>query len=399
MALNTGISTDELHQVLEENILHYWMTRMVDHEHGGFYGRIDGRDQLYPRFHKSVILNTRILWTFSAAYRLTDRAAYKEMADWAFGYLTSQFEDKEHGGLHWMLDHTGLPVNSKKQVYAQSFGIYALSEYYQVNQDARSLELAKRLFHLIETNAFDSQHNGYIEALAKDWSPLEDVRLSEKDLNASKTMNTHLHILEGYTNLYRVWKSDYLREQLINLLQLMMSRFLSNGHLHLFFDDEWKLLSDEISFGHDIEASWLMYEAAEVVGDESLMTTIKDTAIKMVEATMPGFDSDGGLMNEARGSIIFDTDKHWWPQAEALVGLTNAWELTGEDKYVNQMEKTWEFTKNHLIDANGEWHWKVNRNGVVDLQEDKAGPWKCPYHNGRAMMEMIVRMKRTGSNH
>ncbi|MCR9254148.1 MAG: AGE family epimerase/isomerase [bacterium] len=367
---------------------------MVDHENGGFYGRIDGHNKLDAKANKSIILNTRILWTFSAAYQNNQSIEYKRMADRAFHYILNHFEDTKYGGFYWELDFQGNVVDHKKQTYAQSFAIYALSEYYKISKDTRSLELAKRTFQLIETNAFDVDKNGYQEALSQSWQKLDDVRLSEKDMNATKTMNTHLHILEAYTNLFRIWKSELLEAQLNNLIELMSSTFISEDyHLHLFFDDNWTLLSDEISFGHDIEASWLMHEAAEVLGKEELLMDIEVLAVKMVDSIMPGIDHDGGLMNEANPKGLVDTDKHWWPQAEALVGLYNAYQLTSNFDYLTQLNRIWDFTKTNLIDPEGEWHWRVDRNGVVIRDEDKAGPWKCPYHNSRAMLELITRIK------
>jgi mannobiose 2-epimerase len=349
---------------------------------------------LHPQADKAIILNTRILWTFSAAYRLTQNEQHKKMADRAYHYLCNHFFDEEEGGVYWMLDYQGQVKDPKKQVYAQAFAIYALSEYVRMNGSEEALELAIGLFELLEEHSFDDQRNGYFEAFAKDWSLIEDVRLSEKDMNATKTMNTHLHVLEAYTNLYRVWKDEKLEEDLRNLIQEMSTRFVSDKyHFNLFFDDDWNLLSDEISFGHDIEGSWLLAEAADVIEDDELIHTINELALNMTDAALRGMDKDGGLMNEAGPHGLTDTDKHWWPQAEALVGLINAWQISQDEKYLKLAALNWNFTKEHLIDPSGEWHWRVTRDHQSVNSEDKAGPWKCPYHNGRAMMEVMERLK------
>ncbi len=375
-------------------ILCFWSVKMVDNEHGGFYGKMTGNNVLVPDSDKGVVLNARILWTFSAAYKQIGMADHKSLADRAFQYIMDHFIDLEYGGVVWMVDSKGKVRDRKKQIYAQSFVIYALVEYYKISKSNSALQSAKDIFRLIETHAFDSVRNGYFEARDREWQGLDDVRLSEKDLNAEKTMNTHLHILEAYTNLLRVWKDERLKLQLRNLIELMMGPFLSDSsHFHLFYDKDWNLLSHEVSYGHDIEGSWLLCEAAEVLGDEKLFMKVSDVAIKMVDAALEGIDSDGALMNEGNNNAVIDTDKHWWPQAEALVGLVNAWQLTKEDKYLLQVISTWDFIKNHLIDPEyGEWHWRVSRTGQNDFKEDKAGPWKCPYHNGRAMIEIMNRI-------
>ncbi|MEH0152904.1 AGE family epimerase/isomerase [Limibacter armeniacum] len=388
------ITIQEAQQVLDKNILSFWQQRMVDRENGGFYGRIDGDGKLYPEADKAIILNTRILWTFSAAFRQSKNTVYKQVADRAYHYLKDHFFDQEKGGVFWMLDFQGKVTEDKKQVYAQAFAIYALSEYEQIEGSGQALELAIELFGLLEKYSRDRERNGYFEAFARDWSAMEDVRLSEKDMNATKTMNTHLHVLEAYTNLYRIWKDDRLAESLENLIVLMSSCFISEtSHFHLFFDDDWRLLSDEISFGHDIEGSWLLAEAAEVLGDKTLIETTNALAVQMAEAALSGLDEDGGLMNEASSEGLTDTDKHWWPQAEALVGWLNAWQINNDQKFLDAAGKVWDFTKAYIIDQEGEWHWRVTKDHQLVTSEDKAGPWKCPYHNGRAMLEIMERLK------
>ncbi len=376
-------------------ILQFWSDKMVDNERGGFYGQITGDNHLVPEADKGLILNARILWTFSAAYGYTGISLYKELADRAFHYLTEHFVDQENGGVYWMLDFKGNPIEKKKQIYAQAFAIYGLAEYVKVSQSKKALDLAIALFELIESHAFDTEENGYLEAKSQQWQPLEDVRLSDKDLNAEKTMNTHLHILEAYSTLLTIWDNNHLRNQLQNLISLLTNQFLSeNHHFNLFFDSHWNLLSTNVSFGHDIEGSWLICEAAKVLGHEHQYQGLSKLALQMVDAALEGMDIDGGLMNEGDATSIHDTDKHWWPQAEALVGLVNAWQITNDEQYLNWMLATWEFTKSNLLDnEHGEWHWKVSRDGTNDFQEDKAGPWKCPYHNGRAMLEIMNRLQ------
>jgi mannobiose 2-epimerase len=386
---------EEMHAHLVNDILPYWMNKTIDKEHGGFYGQIDGTDQLQAQADKGSILNARILWTFSAAYNQYKNQEYLEIADRAFDYFIKHFVDKIHGGVYWMLDYQGNPVNTKKQIYALAFAIYGLSEYFKATKNEEALQYAKSLFYLIEKHAFDQEENGYFEAFDREWNLLEDLRLSAKDANEKKTMNTHLHILEAYTTLFQVWKNDELKRQLRNLIELFLDKFVNlDFRFHLFFDEHWNSKSDEISFGHDIEGSWLIQEAAEVLGDEELIQRSKKLANTMVDVVMEsGFDTDGGLMYEAHPEGLKDTDKHWWPQAEAIVGLVNAWQNNSDEKYREKSSEVWGFVKDKIIDSeNGEWFFKVNKKGQPYMQEDKVGPWKCPYHNGRACLEIVRRL-------
>lgn len=380
----------EMYDELTRNILPYWTNKMVDTEYGGFYGRRDGHDQLVEQAPKGVILNTRILWTFSQAARQVS-GEYLPVATRAYHYLITYFFDKEKGGVYWMVDHTGQPVETKKQVYAQAFAIYALTEYYLATRQTESLEKAIQLFEYVERYSFDPSYNGYLEAFDRDWNLMEDLRLSDKDANEKKTMNTHLHVLEAYTNLYRCWPDSQVKKQLVNLIELFRDKIVSSDfHFKLFFDEQWNVKSEEISYGHDIEGSWLLFEAAEVTGEETMIEEMKALSVKMVDvAVAEGLDRDGGLMNEKH-----DADKHWWPQAEALVGLINAWELTSKKEYFFTTIKVWDFIKTKLVDKEfGEWFWRVDSAGQVNYDEDKAGPWKCPYHNGRAMLELMKRLR------
>lgn len=397
MTLSTPLlRSEEFHHELIHNILPFWMGRMVDLENGGFYGRIDGHNILHDHADKGVILNTRILWTFSAAYDYHNKEEYLTMAHRAFQYIVRYFMDTSYGGVYWMLDHRGGPVDTKKQIYAQAFALYAFSEYYRVTRSEEVLDLGIGLFRNIESFSFDHGNNGYLEAFDREWRPLNDFRLSEKDINAAKTMNTHLHILEAYTHLYRIWPDAGLGQQLRKLIELFMDKFIrSDHHFHLFFDEEWQLMSDGISYGHDIEGSWLLTEAAAVLKDPALLRKVQKVAVKMVEASLEGMDEDGALMNEADGKGQVDTDKHWWPQAEALVGLVNAWQITGDHGYLRYAENNWRFIQEHIIDhENGEWVWSVTKSHDRVPHEDKAGPWKCPYHNSRAMIELVKRLSK-----
>lgn len=393
-AIQSNTLKQELKRELTGNILPFWLDNAIDHAGGGFLGHINFHGTPVPEANKGSILNARIMWTFAASYREFEDPAYLWAADRAFCYFMDNFVDGKYGGVYWELDYQGNPVNTKKQIYALAFAIYGLSEYYRAIGKKAALDQAIALYHDIEQYSFDRERNGYFEAFSRDWGKAEDLRLSEKDQNESKTMNTHLHILEAYTNLYRVWKDSALKQQLINLVELFIEYFInSEGHLNLFFDDEWNLRSDLISFGHDIECSWLLQEAAEVAGDNRSMEKCRELAVFIAEQNQSGLDKDGGLYYEYFPSEDrWDRDRHWWPQAEAIVGYYNAWQLSGRKAFLDNAITTWRFIQKYLVDASaGEWYWSVDESGNPRQDEQKAGFWKCPYHNSRACLEIIKR--------
>lgn len=385
----------EMRTVLEDNILSFWADKMTDPVHGGFYGRITGTDKLEPQAVKGAVLNARILWTFSSAYRLLKKPGYLETATRAKRVIIDQFYDKEQGGIYWSLDYTGRPSDTKKQIYALGFAIYGLSEYHRATGDEEALDYAIRLFRSIEQYSFDAVKNGYCEALTRDWHEISDMRLSDKDENERKTMNTHLHILEPYTNLYRVWKDDGLEKQLRNLILLFTDRILNQqtGHLELFFDDDWVSKYRIVSYGHDIEASWLIHEAALVLGDKTLLEKVEPLVEYIAAAADEGLTSEGSMIYETfPDKGITDRDCYWWVQAENVVGHINLYQHFDDEVALQKAFRCWEYIKKHLIDyQNGEWYWSVRADGTVNTADDKAGFWKCPYHNGRMCMEMLER--------
>lgn len=389
----------EATEVLTSNILPFWMEKMVDKEHGGFYGRITGEGELMPEAEKGAILNARILWTFSSAYRLLHRPEYLETATRAKRYLIDKFYDREFGGVYWSLNAQGEPLDTKKQIYALGFAIYGLSEYHRATGDEEALQVAISLFESIEAHSFDPVKNGYCEALSRSWEEIADMRLSAKDENERKTMNTHLHILEPYANLYRVWKDERLKKQLGNLIALFLDKILNaaTGHLELFFDDNWHSKYNIISYGHDIEASWLLHEAALVLGDETLLHNQVEPMVEYIAAA-----ADEGLQPD--GSIIYEThldkhhtdaDRHWWVQAESVVGHANLYQYFGDEVMMQRALHCWQYIQQHLIDwEGGEWYWSIKADGTINRTDDKAGFWKCPYHNSRMCLELIERFSK-----
>jgi cellobiose epimerase len=385
----------ELTEALE-NILDYWSQFSIDTKNGGFIGQIDFNNHPNETSEKGSVLNARLLWSFSAAYKISKKETDKENAKRAFEYLSTFFYDAEFGGVFWSLNCDGSPKDTKNQIYAIAFVIYGMSEYYSISNDEKALAIAISLYKKIQEHSYDPIKKGYLEAFTRDWSPIDDLRLSAKDANEKKTMNTHLHIVEGYANLYKVWKDESLRQNIITLLEVIDTYFINTktGHLKLFFNENWIEKPDVISYGHDIEAAWLLLQCAEISEETTLIERYKKHAIQLTDATNEGIDSDGGLwyeLNPKNNELV--AEKHWWPQAELLIGYFNAYQLTNNKAYLEVVLKNWEFIKTYILDTkNGEWHWGIMADYSL-IQKDKAGFWKCPYHNSRACIELIYRIE------
>ncbi len=419
-----SVMKQEMQDVVENNILRFWLDKMVDREHGGFYGRIDGSGVLHPEAEKGAILNARILWSFSAAYRVLGNPEYLEAANRSYEYLIEHFIDAEYGGVYWSVDYLGRPLDTKKQFYAIGFAVYGLSEYVRATGDREALECALQLYDCIEEHAFDRAHNGYIEACTREWGQITDMRLSELDANYPKSQNTHLHIIEPYTNLLRCLKELHAQESgdyvpvigsmlpidvtipmqdiisveasLRNLIDIFTDKILNpkTHHLDLFFEMDWTRGAGHLeSYGHDIECSWLMHEAALVLGDSKVLEKVEPIVREVAKASEKGLRPDGSMIHEANldtGHV--DDDLHWWVQAENVVGWFNLYQYFDDEQALERAFQGWSYIKSQIIDwENGEWHWSRHPDGTLNTIDDKAGFWKCPYHNSRMCLEIIER--------
>lgn len=379
-----------------QGILRFWCTQMYDRQQGGFYGSMSHTGKVNHKASKGAVLNYRILWSLSAAAKLPQLEWCKPYAKDVYDYTNSNFWDSAFGGVFWSLDYKGNKFDAKKQIYAQAFAIYGYCAYYNLTGDAGSLVRAKELFEFIEKYSYDAGCSGYFEAFGEHWQIIDDLRLSEKDANEKKTMNTHLHLLEAYTALYLLWPDKVLGERIKSLIIIFNDYIIDKdtGHLGLFFDEHWNRRDSLVSFGHDIEASWLLLEAAEAINDSFLVDLVKGSLQQMVDASMRGLDLDGALWYEwdfeAKHMVY---EKHWWPQAEALVGFCNAWKCTGDRKYYDALINCLRFIQLHLVDDHfKEWKWGVLRDYTTMSNQDLAGFWKCPYHNTRAFLELLKRL-------
>ncbi|GAB5409838.1 MAG: cellobiose 2-epimerase [Balneolaceae bacterium] len=388
----------EMEQEFNVDLAPYWTKYAIDEINGGFIGQVTYDNQKNYGANKGVILNARLLWAFSATCKRFITADLRKSADRAYNYLIKYFLDKEYGGFYWIVGAKGNIIDDRKHIYAQAFCIYGLVEYYSLTKKRQALKLAYDIFHLIENKASDSENGGYFEAYNRKWELNGDVRLSDKDENEPKSMNTHLHILEAYTNLYRFAPNERLKVRLEELIHIFCDNIISIDETILinFMDVDWTPKSDIISFGHNIEASWLLLEAAEVLGKPELIVRIKGVAINLSNAVLKnGIDIDGGLLNEASSTALIDPNKDWWPQVEAIIGFLNSYEISREVKFVKAAVNSWEFIKCFMKDKEyGEWYEKVSRNGTPFSKMDKVRSWKGPYHNMRAVIEVIERVER-----
>lgn len=416
----------EMREVLENNILRFWTDNMQDTANGGFYGRMDGEMTLHREAEKGAILNARILWSFAAAYRVLGRQAYLDIATRAKEYIISNFIDATYGGVYWSVDYKGHPTDTKKQFYAIGFTIYGMSEYARATGDREALDYAIALFECIEEHAFDHKHNGYIEACTRDWQQIADMRLSELDANYPKSQNTHLHIIEPYTNLLRCIKEmqaattcSYvpilgsvlpvdivvpietqarIEGALRNLIHIFTDRILNpeTHHLDLFFEMDWTRGAGRLeSYGHDIECSWLLHEAALVLGDRQVLEKVEPIVREVAKASEKGLCDDGSMIHEANlDTGHTDNDRHWWVQAENVVGWLNIYQHFGDDRALQRADACWQYIKQNLIDyEHGEWFWSRHGDGTLNMDDDHAGFWKCPYHNSRMCLETIERFR------
>lgn len=399
----------ELSQELKD-ILAYWQRHAPDPAGGGFYGAVGYDNVPKPEAAKGVVLNARILWTFSAAAHHTQHDDYLTTARRAFDYLTTHFRDPQYGGVYWMVDAKGQAAqgpaaDDSKQLYGQAFALYGLSEYYRAARHEPALTFAKALYQTMVGHAYDRAEGGFVEAFARDWTEAKAFAIARKDNGERKTMNTHLHILEAFVNLLRVWPEASLKQQVRGLIDVFLKHIIDpNTHrMVLFQGQHWEPRRTGISYGHDIEASWLLYEAAEVLGDASVLAKVRQTSVGMARAALSGVDADGGmnyeyegpderLPQQRRGVGHWNRERSWWVMAEAMVGFLNAYQLTKDAQFLRQSFASWTFIKRHLLDTKGgEWFSGVDPAGKP-LGSQKISAWKCPYHNGRACIETIERI-------
>lgn len=376
---------------LEQKLIPFWKG-MRDEVYGGYYGYMDAMLQIKKEAVKGSILNSRILWFFSNAYLCLGAEELKEYADHAYYFLRDHCYDRERGGVFWSVTFDGKAQDTTKHTYNQAFAVYALSSYYKAFGEKEALELAEKLVGVIEEKCFDEY--GYREAQSVNFQPVENDKLSENGVMAERTMNTLLHVLEAYTEYYRVTGSRQAGEKIRWMLEIIREK-VYNPVLHrqeVFFDLEMHSLIDLHSYGHDIETSWLVDRCAKILGDREILEKMRPVTADLARQVYESAYDRHSLANECERGVV-DPKRVWWVQAEAVVGFYNAWEKTGEIEYLEAAADIWEFIKAHVVDPRqgGEWFWYTGEDGEPAKEAPVVEPWKCPYHNGRMCMEIIWR--------
>lgn len=383
--------TEEIREHLTGTIIPFW-EGLKDEENGGFYG-YQGYDlKVDKKAVKGCILNSRILWFFSNAFLLLGDESLLDYARHAYEFLKTFCLDGENGGVYWSVSWDGKAEEGIKHTYNQAFAIYALSSYYDASKDREALELAEQLLGLIEEKCRDE--GGYEEAFDRNFRKIDNDKLSENGVMAERTMNTLLHVFEAYTELYRVSKNPLAAEKLREILSVFREKVYNREkkRQEVFFDRDWNSLIDLYSYGHDIEAAWLLDRGCRVLGDEKLAAEIGELTKEMTANVYRLGFQENSLMNECEKGRN-DTTRVWWVQAEAVVGFMNGYEKEPEKVcYLEAAKAVWNYIKEYVIDPRpgSEWYWAVDREGRP-LEKPIVEPWKCPYHNGRMCMEVIRR--------
>ena len=385
---------EEITKHLTDDIIPFWKN-LRDDEFGGYYGYLDYDLKLDKKAEKGCILNSRITWFFSNAYTLLKDKSLLEEADHGYEFLKEHCIDKEYGGIYWSMKYDGTPLDTTKHTYNQAFCIYALSSYYEASGKQEALELARKLYELIETRCMDDK--GYLEAFTRDFKPESNEKLSENGVLAEKTMNTLLHVLEAYTELYRVSHDEKVGDRLRWIMDTFADK-VYNPKLkrqEVFFDKDYNSIIDLHSYGHDIETAWLMDRSLEVLGDAAYTEKLTPITKALTENIYNVVFDGHSLSNECDKGVV-DTNRVWWVQAETIVGFLNGYEKDpSKTQYKEAAEAAWQFIKDHVIDKRqgSEWYWLVRQDGSPVEGKPIVEPWKCPYHNGRMCMEVIRRLK------
>ena len=383
--MRAEIETELLHHIIP-----FW-AGLRDEQNGGYVGLVDYDLIRHPEADKGCILNSRILWFFSEAYLLLRDEALLDHARHAYAML-KRMTDEKNGGVFWSLHADGSVADATKHTYNQAFAVYALSAYFRASGDGEALERAKALFDIIETRCRDA--GGYLEAFTAGWQPESNEKLSENGVMATRTMNTLLHVMEGYTGLYQAWPDEAVKSRLYEILDIFEKKIYNREkrRQEVFFDHEYHTLIDLHSFGHDIETSWLAEKTLEALNDAALTARIRPLLLQMADHTYDAAFTDHGFANECEKGAV-NQKRIWWVQAEALLGFLNAWEKTGEERYKNAVLTQWVYIRDHLADKRpgGEWFWYLHEDGAPGVDQPIVEPWKCPYHNGRMCMEFLRR--------
>lgn len=379
---------------LVDDLVPFWLA-LLDRFHGGHYTRMDERGTIDRKAPKSTVFVARLLWFLSTVGRALGHAQCLEQAARTQSFLLTRLRDGAHGGLFWSVTHEGRPADTVKHLYAHAFGIYGLSAHAIATGNAESLGAAKELFVLLESR-LRRPDGCYAESFDAAWRPIEDRRIAWHGGVATITANAHLHLVEAYTTLLRAWPSAGPRAALHDLVRLMLDRFVKpdGTGLHPALDGALEPLPGPPSYGHDIEASWLLEAAGDALDDPALRQRLRTVAAAMAQAAATGGQlRDGGFLSSpVRADATTLPPRVWWVQAEAVVGLVNAAQRGANRDMMSRAEAAWRFIERAMIDRErGDWFEAVDADGRPIPGRLKVGPWKEPYHQGRACLEIARR--------
>ncbi|MCR5149218.1 MAG: AGE family epimerase/isomerase [Eubacterium sp.] len=383
---------NEMKKEFDEHVIPFWKN-LIDKEYGGFYGEMNFDLYLDKKAVKGCILNSRILWFFSNAFLTFKDESCLPYAKQAYEFLKNAFYDKEYGGVYWSVSYDGKPVEDMKHTYNQAFAIYGLSSYYDATKDEEALKLATEIFKLIETKCRDN--DGYLEAFTRVFGDEDNDKLSENGVMATRTMNTLLHVMEAYTELYRVSKSEEVKEKIIEILGIFRNKIFNpeKERMEVFFDADYNSLIDLHSFGHDIETAWLIDRTVEVIGAEGTENDMSDITGVLTEKIYRDCFDGNSLPAECCKGVVEET-RVWWVECETVIGFLNAYQRSKDEKYLKAAENTWEFIVKYIIDPRegSEWYSDVNKEGAPESRKPIVDAWTCPYHNGRMYFEVVSRL-------
>ena len=380
---------DELHRIIP-----FWLG-LSDAGGGGFAGEADSRGQPLWSADKGAVLQARILWFFSRAYLELADPPLLDAAWQAYRFIAAHLVDPGDGGVFWSVTAQGAPADTRKHLYAQAFAIYGLAAFHQASSEAAALGLARQIWSTVERKAADPGHPGYFESFSADWRAQPDTLMGRPD--APKSFNAHFHLFEAYGALWEVWPDPNLGRRLETLIALLTGPMLdrSRNTFGQLFQADWRPLDDGGSYGHDIEASWLIPQVADRLSP-AIAAEAGAALSGVAEAVLDrALEPDGGLIAGSDAAGRLDNGRIWWVQAEALVGFLDAFQRRGDRRFLDAAESVWGFIDRRLIDrAGGEWRWRIDPGGEAPAGLPKASFWKCPYHNGRACLEVLERARR-----
>ncbi len=397
-----------------DQIFELWYPLSLDTVHGGYLSDLNYKWEISGAQEKMIVTQSRHIWTISnAALAFPKYDKYRYAATHGFKFLKDVMWDNEYGGFYNLVDKEGNVIKSNgeivKEAYGNAFAIYGISAYYNLTKDPDALEMVKKAFNWLEKNSYDPEYGGYFQYLDRKGRPF----IEGYNGTLPKDYNSSIHILEAYTELYKIFPDQLVETRLNEMLLLIRDKITTDkGYMNLFFDQKWEVLSnkdkgrdavmanynfDHVSFGHDVETAFLLFEASEILGSEDNSKTLA-IGKKMVDhAIVNGLDSVGGLFDggyyfdDNKCSIIKNT-KEWWVQLEAMNTFLIMSILYPDDqnKYYEKFILMWDYCDKYLIDHKyGGWYW-----GGIDIVPEnvniyKASIWKGNYHTSRSLINCI----------